>query len=141
MSNTRWPNECNMLDPAFWTQLSGTKIYPESLKNKLSPCWHFKVPFKINSRVTLSERNRTAVPESGNCNSKCAVSKGLAPDTRNLRRARGVAFQGLDLQKILRIHWRHAPESFEHKKGYLFEERLLKLSSLRHSRLCSFTIL
>ena len=29
-------NECNMLNPEFWTQGSGTKIYPESLRNKLS---------------------------------------------------------------------------------------------------------
>ena len=76
---TRWSNECNMLDPEFWIQGSGTKIYPESLENKLSPCWRFQVPFKIINRVTLCDSKRTVVPETGNCNSKCPVSKGLAP--------------------------------------------------------------
>ena len=31
VSNEVVKNECNMLDPEFWTQGSGTKIYPESL--------------------------------------------------------------------------------------------------------------
>ena len=78
-TTTRWPNECNVLDPAFWTQGSGTKIYPSSLENKFSSCWRFQVPFNFINRVTLSDSKRTAVPESGNCNSKCAVSRGLAP--------------------------------------------------------------
>ena len=188
----RWPN-CNMLDPEFWTQGSQTKIYPESLANKLSPCWRFQVSFKIikfwfslawstamffndnkrkrlrnnrvkfledlvraptwppflclgaptwrpwrhvktENRVILCDSKRTAVPESGNCNRKCPVSNGLAPcmceepweDPR--RHCVGNSVPGSDSQKILQIHWRHAPESFEHrKKGYLFEERLLKL--------------
>ena len=76
---TRWSNECNMLDLEFWTHGFGAKIYPESLENKLSPCWRFQVPFKIINRVTLCDSKRTAVPESGNLNSKCPVSKGLAP--------------------------------------------------------------
>ena len=74
---TRWPDECNVLGPACWTQGSGTKIYLNSLEKILS--WRFQVPFKIINRVTLSVSKRTAVPESGNCNSKCAVSRGLAP--------------------------------------------------------------
>ena len=75
---TRWSNECNRLDPEFWTQGPRTKIFPESLENKLSPCWRFQVPFKIINRVTFFDSKRTAVPESGNCNSKFPVSKGLA---------------------------------------------------------------
>ena len=80
-TTTRWPNECNVLGPACWTQGSGTKIYLKSLENKLSPFWRFQVPFKVINRVTLSlsDSKKTAVPESGNCNSKCAVSRGLAP--------------------------------------------------------------
>ena len=78
-TTTRWPDECNVLDPACWTQGSGTKNYLKSLENKLSPCLRFQVPFKISNRVTLSDSKRTAVPESGNCNSKYAVSRGLAP--------------------------------------------------------------
>ena len=58
-----------LLHPAFWTQGSGTKYTQNTLKLLL----------KINSRVTLSDRKRKTVPESGNCNSKCVVSKGLAP--------------------------------------------------------------
>ena len=75
------PNEYNMLDPACWTQGSGTKIYLKSLENKISPCWRFQVPFKIINRlltVTLYNSKRTAVPESGNYNSKCVVCRGLA---------------------------------------------------------------
>ena len=60
----------------IWTQGSGTEIYLESSENKLSPCWRFQVPL---SRDTLCDSKRTAVPESGNCNSKCPVSKGLSP--------------------------------------------------------------
>ena len=62
--------------------------------NKLSPCWRFKVPLKINSRVPLSDRKRTAVPESGNCNSKCAVSKGLAPGAKNIEKTQGSSVAG-----------------------------------------------
>ena len=74
---TRWPDECNVMDPACRTQGSGITIYLKSLENKLS--WRFQVPFKIINRVNLSDSKRTAVPESGNCNSKCAVSRGLSP--------------------------------------------------------------
>ena len=131
-----------MLDPEFWTQGSRNKIYPESLENKLSPCWRFQNPFKIINRVTLCDSKITAVPEPGTARSPKVLHHA---GVRNLEKtqgvtASGVASRGLDLQKILQIHWRHAPESFEHKKGYMFDERLLKLSSLRHSRLCSFTI-
>ena len=138
----RWPNECNMLDPEFWTRGSRTKIYPESLENKLSPCLRFQVPFKIINRVTLCDSKRTAVPESGNCNSKCPVSKDLAPcrceepwedPGRNFVGSSGV----LTCKNPADTS---APCPFDHKKGYLFEERLLKLSTLRHSRLCSCTI-
>ena len=53
-TTTRWPNECNVLGPACWTQGSGTKIYLKSLENKLSPFWLFQVPFQVINRVTLS---------------------------------------------------------------------------------------
>ena len=111
-TTTRWPNECNVLDPAFWTQGSGTKIYPESLESKLSRSWRFQVTFKIVNRVTFSDDSkRTAVPESGNCNSKCAVLKGLSPGVRNLDKHPGRHFAGspfpgscIDLQMILQMH-------------------------------------
>ena len=107
----RWPNECNMLDPEFWTQGSGAKIYPESLENKVSPCWRFQVPFEIIYRAS----KRTVVPESGNCNSKCPVSKYLAPCRCEEpwedpgRNCVGSSVPGSWLAKILQIHWRHAP--------------------------------
>ena len=120
----------------FGLKRSGTKIYPESLENKLSPCWRFQIPVKIINRVTLCDSKRMGVPESGNCNSKCPVFKGLAP----CRCEEPWEDPGRHCVGSSEIHWRQAPESFEHKKGYLFEQRLLKLSSLRHSWLCSFTI-
>ena len=46
------------MNPELWTPGFGNKIYPESLENKLSPCWRFQVPFKIINRVTLDGCSR-----------------------------------------------------------------------------------
>ena len=54
------------------------KIYLESLENKLA---------------------MLAFSSSGNCSSKCAVSKGLAPGARNLEKTQGSSVTGSLLAK------------------------------------------
>ena len=116
---TRWPDKRNVLDPACWTQGSGTII---GLENKLSPCWRFQVPLKIINRVTLSDGKRKAVPEPGNCNSKCVVSRGLAP----CRCEEPCEDPGRHcvVSCVLGFWLAHAPESLVQKKNYLFKEGL-----------------
>ena len=62
-----------ILDTRVWNQ-----NIPRSLRKQTLAMLGFSSPLKIINRVTLCDSKRTAVPEPGNCNSKCPVSKGLA---------------------------------------------------------------
>ena len=105
-TTTRWPDECNVLNPACFYSRVWNQNLPKILRKQTLTLLTFSSSFKIINRVTLSDSKRMAVPESG---SKCAVSRGLAPcrceepcqDPR--LHCVGSSVPGLDLQNILQI--------------------------------------